>query len=663
MTQPVNVSRSVADAPRWFSAGDINGFFGLMVDNLAVMGFLAAVLVGVYQMPADVVFGRMFPGTALGVLVGDLLYTWMAVRLARRSGNASVTAMPLGIDTPTTIGLAFLVLGPAFVAFKQQGLDEHAAAIATWQLGMAGMMVMGVFKFVLSFVGAAIGRAVPRAGLLGAIAAIALMLIGFLPMLEVLSAPIVGMATLGVILYAVVARGRLPGKVPGVFAAFLLGTALYYTLGPLGLIGPGFHAPDALALRFALPVPTLAFIDGFAATVPYLPLYLPFGLLMVIGGINNAESARAAGDDFNTRDILLVEAISTLVAGLCGGVAQTTPYIGHPAYKKMGARAGYTLLTGVFIGVGGVVGYLSTLVEVLPLAVLAPILVFVSIEMTTQAFEASPPHHATAVAFSFFPAIARLLAIKLGDPNYVSPARFDELMHDHSHGLPELALIVALGNGFIITSMLWGGFLVALIDRRHFAAVMTLAVAALLTLFGIIHSVEAGGGMYLPWHLDGVAQTLCYQFAAAYAVLAMLVGLLSLQRQTMLAIVTLAAIGFGNASQAAECAKPARLMARVQLFFGAALADGQPLPEAEWLKFIDEEVTPRFPEGLTELSGRGQWRRPDGAISREPSRVLMLWYSPARSRDADIEAVRAAYKARFKQQSVMRVDGVDCVSF
>ena len=531
---PSRVSSSASKAslarPRWFAAGDINGFFGLMVDNLAVMGFLAAVLVGIYKMPAEVVFGRMFPGTALGVLVGDLLYTWMAVRLARRTGRDTVTAMPLGIDTPTTIGLAFLVLGPAFVAFKQHGLDEHAAAIATWQLGMAGMMVMGGFKFVLSFVGATIGRLVPRAGLLGAIAAIALMLIGFLPMLEVLSAPIVGLATLGVILYGVVARGPLPGNVPGVFAAFLLGTVLYYGLGPLGLIGPGYHAPGALTWRFALPWPSLGFIAGLASTWPYLPLYLPFGLLMVIGGINNAESARAAGDDFETRDILLVEALSTLVAGLCGGVAQTTPYIGHPAYKKMGARAGYTLLTGVFIGLGGVLGYLSTLVELLPLAVLAPILVFVSIEMTSQAFEASPARHATAVAFSFFPAIARLLAIKLGDPSYVAPERFKELLQADGHGLPELGLIVALGNGFIITSMLWGGFLAALIDKRYGAAVMTLLVAAVLTLFGIIHSVEAGGGMYWPWALSGVAQILVWQFAAAYGVLAVIITLLALQR-------------------------------------------------------------------------------------------------------------------------------------
>ena len=72
----------------------------------------------------------------------------------------------------------------------------------------------------------------------------------------------------------------------------------------------------------------------------YLPLLLPFGLLMVVGGINVSESARAAGDDYRTRDILLVEAVATLVAGVCGGVAQTTPYIGQPAYKH-GARSGY----------------------------------------------------------------------------------------------------------------------------------------------------------------------------------------------------------------------------------------------------------------------------------------------------------------------------------
>jgi adenine/guanine/hypoxanthine permease len=516
---------------RWSVAGDLNGFFGLVVDNLAVMAFLATVLVGLFKFPADIVFYRMFPGTAFGVLVGDLAYTWMAVRLSRRTGRGDVTAMPLGIDTPTTIGLALLVLGPAFARFKLDGLDEHAAAIATWHLGMAGMVVMGLLKLALSFAGAWVGRAIPRAGLLGSIAAIALMLIGFLPIVEVMQVPVVGFVSLGIVLYAIVAKGRLPGRIPGVLASVMAGLLLYYSLGPLGLAGPGYHAPGALTLRFALPVPSLGFVDGLRSVAAYLPLLIPFGLIVVIGGVNVNESARAAGDDYRTRDVLLVEAFATLVAGVCGGVAQTTPYIGQPSYKKMGARAGYTLLTGVFVGLGGIFGYISNLVELVPLAVLAPILVYVSIDITAQAFEATPGRHAAAVVFSFFPAIARLVAIELGNPDYVAPGHFSELLTSTAQGMPELAVIVALGNGFIITSMIWAGFLAALVDRRTAAAVATLLSGAVLTFFGVIHSVDPAGAMYLPWHLAGVGRTLAFQFTCAYVVLAVVIALLSLQRE------------------------------------------------------------------------------------------------------------------------------------
>jgi AGZA family xanthine/uracil permease-like MFS transporter len=100
------------------------------------------------------------------VLVGNLLYTLMARRLAARSGREDVTAMPLGLDAPTSIGMALLVLGPAFVACKAQGLDPHAAAMATWKLGMASLIVMGLLKLVLSFFGEAVTRALPRAALL-----------------------------------------------------------------------------------------------------------------------------------------------------------------------------------------------------------------------------------------------------------------------------------------------------------------------------------------------------------------------------------------------------------------------------------------------------------------------------------------------------------------
>ena len=517
--------------PAWIAPGDINGFFGLVVDNLSILGFLATALIGIFGFPAEIVFGRMFPGTALGVLVGNLIYTAMARRLARDSGRADVTAMPLGLDAPTTIGLALLVLGPAFVGFKQSGMDENAAALATWRLGMAAMIVMGVLKFALSFFGGLVQRVVPRAGLLGSISGIALMLMGFLPMLEAMRVPMVGFVTLGLLLYALVAKGPIPLRLPGVVFAFGIGIALYYGFGAVGFLGSGYHTPAMPQLRVALPWPTLGFIDGLPYLWPYLSLVLPFGLLMVVGGINVTESARAAGDDYRTRDILLTEAVSTLVAGLCGGVAQTTPYIGQPAYKHMGARQGYTLLTGLFIGLGGVLGYVSGLVELLPLAVLAPIIIYVAIDITVQAFDATPKPHAPAVVFAFLPAIAYLMTIKLGNPGIVPPEQFAQLFADASHGLPELAVIVMLGNGFIITSMIWATTLAALIDARPRRAAVTLLIGAAFTAFGVIHSVQPQGGMYLPWTLDGAAANMVVQFAAAYLALAIALTLASSVRR------------------------------------------------------------------------------------------------------------------------------------
>ena len=111
-TDQSSTDQPSAGQPSFFKLvpGDVNGFLGLVVDNLSVLALLAAILIGGYSIPADIVFGRMFPGTAFGVLVGDLIYTGLAVRLARRTGRNDVTAMPFGLDTPSTIGMALLVL-------------------------------------------------------------------------------------------------------------------------------------------------------------------------------------------------------------------------------------------------------------------------------------------------------------------------------------------------------------------------------------------------------------------------------------------------------------------------------------------------------------------------------------------------------------------------
>jgi hypothetical protein len=95
-----------------------------------------------------------------------------------------------------------------------------------------------------------------------------------------------------------------------------------------------------------------------------------------------------------------------------------------------------------------------------------------------------------------------------------------------------------------------------------------------------------------------------------------------------------------------------------ELHFGLSIPSGGKVTEHEWETFLSNVVTPRFPSGFTVLDARGQYRQADNEIVREPTKIIVVFYS-ARTRTASrrrIEEIRRAYKARFKQESVMRVD-------
>jgi AGZA family xanthine/uracil permease-like MFS transporter len=493
----MNAENAVSQHSFW---GETTAFLALFLDNVGVLIFFSAILVFTFNYPADIILTRMIPGTAVGICVGDLVYTWLAIRLRQRTGRADVTAMPLGIDTPSTIGIAYAVMGPAYVA-------THDAQL-TWHIGMATLFMIGAVKIVTSFFGGWVQRIIPTAGLLGPLAGIGLLLLGFLPILEIFNEAVVGMVALGLIFTALMSRMQLPGRLPGVLMAVLLGTGIHFALGYGGYLSE-FTAPS-LQMTFSLPAFSVEFLKSLPQSVKYLTIAIPFGILTIIGGINNTESARLAGDDYRTRDILLTEAFSSLIAAFFGGVAQTTPYIGHPAYKKMGATWWYTLLTGVLIGVCSVVGLLSLFVSLIPRAVIAPIFIFIGFEIMRQAYNNSPPKHSPAVSLSILPVIASLVLIIL--------SQFMGAMNITPDKLPlrlqtMFQTLTMLSNGFIITGLLWGSMLAFLIDHKARLAALCASVCAVFTLFGIIHSVMPTGELYLPWRIASHAH---YMLAAAY---------------------------------------------------------------------------------------------------------------------------------------------------
>ncbi len=258
-----------------------------------------------------------------------------------------------------------------------------------------------------------------------------------------------------------------------------------------------------------------------------LPVMLPFALATIVGGIDCTESAAAAGDEYDTRAILLTEGLASVAAGACGGVIQNTPYIGQPAYKAMGGRAAYTLATAIFIGAAGMFGWFTHLFEWLPEAAAFPILVFIGLEIFAQSFRATPERHFPALALAILPALAYLVLIAL-----------DQVLPD---GPPaaQAAVVVqslrCLANGFIVTSLLWASALAAMLDGKLARSAGYLGIAGICSLFGIIHSPLRPAAIALPQHVlaqmsqePAIRCQSPYHWAAAYALAAVLLMLLHL---------------------------------------------------------------------------------------------------------------------------------------
>lgn len=527
------------------TSGDANAFVGLSLDNLANLLLTVGLLGAVFAFPTEFALNYMIPGTAIGVLVGDLAFFRLALAHARKTGASAVTAMPLGIDTPSLFGMVFFVVGPSFAAQIALGASEQDAAMHAWHVGIGCIFLSGIFKIACAFASGWIRRLVPRAGLLGSLAAVAIALISFVPLMDVMAVPLVGIVALFLTLIALTGRFAFPFKVPSAVGALIASGVLYYLLFGLDLaLGTGLMPKSdpqgwQQAVDGLLPTGWFqAFAFGWLEALPdvfnFLPIVLPFALMTVIGGIDCAESAAAAGDDYRTETVIGIEGVATLIAALCGGVIQTTPYIGHPAYKAMGGRAGYVLLTALFIGAAGTLGFFGFIYLIIPKSILFPILIFIGLEIASQSFQATPRLHYPALVLACIPAFAELVTIFTG--NVLGAAQLTPESLPNPGLREQLFVLTLLGNGFFVTALVWASALACVLDRRIKAAAAFFAVASVCSLYGIMHSpLETSpivvpyipGAVAGPWMMSGdlplFVRTIPYQFALAYALVAVAV--------------------------------------------------------------------------------------------------------------------------------------------
>jgi hypothetical protein len=116
-------------------------------------------------------------------------------------------------------------------------------------------------------------------------------------------------------------------------------------------------------------------------------------------------------------------------------------------------------------------------------------------------------------------------------------------------------------------------------------------------------------------------------------------------------------------AQAPACQAGAKPMLRAEIYFGRNIGGHLGVSARQWARFVARELTPRFPDGLTVIDGEGQWRGPSGAIVHEPSKIVVVFVSDGAAVRERIAEAAAAYKRRFKQDSVAVVTRAVCVAF
>ncbi len=483
-----------------FYRRDLDGFFGLFVDNLVQLLLIVALCGGLCGMTGDnarFITHVILPGASISILFGNIFYGWQAHRLAKREGRTEVTALPYGINTPSLLVYVFFVMAPAY--------RETGSALDAWQMGLLACFGSGIIELFGSCVAERVRRATPRAALLSTLAGIA---IGFIAMafaLQVWSKPIVAMAPLAIVLITYFSNVRFPLGLPGGFVAIVIGTAIAWTMPAswtavtmsAEAVGEGFAARGFYLPQWSGAALWSVLAGDPAKWVPYLSVIVPMGLFNVIGSLQNIESAEAAGDKYPTAPSLAINGAGTMLAALFGSCFPTTIYIGHPGWKGLGARAGYSTLNGLVITLLCISGTISLVNAVVPIEVGYPIVLWIGIVITAQAFQATRKEHAPAVAIGLFPAIAGWGATVVFGAFLAAGGKdlFTLLVGDRGAEMSGFALhgLIVLERGYIFTCMIMAAVSAALIDRRFFTAAAWCVVGSIATFVGLCHTYVLRG--------------------------------------------------------------------------------------------------------------------------------------------------------------------------
>jgi AGZA family xanthine/uracil permease-like MFS transporter len=480
--------------PAFWVPGDWNGFFGLFTNVLLNVIVLTGLCLGVVHMPGNIVFGRILPALGVALPLGNLFYAYLAYQLATKSGRTDVTAMPYGPSVPHMFLVVFVIMLPTYLKTNDP--------IAAWDAGLAWAFIIGVIVTIGAFVGPTVRKYTPRAAMLGALAGISIAFISMRPAFQFFQVPWLGFLSFGIILISWMSRVRLPFGIPGGLAAVVIGTILAWVGEFTGLehiVDPSAVGAAFSAFGLHLPFPSGHFATGLAGIGPLLVTAVPLGIYNFTEGMNNVESASAAGDSYDLRKILLADGVGAMIGSVLGSPFPPAVYIGHPGWKAVGGRIGYSLATGVVIAAVCFLGITALLLAIVPLVAILPILLYIGLVIGAQAFEATPPRHAPAVILALLPNIANWCQSQIDGALGAAGTSAQAVGLDKLAGNGVIYHGMELfGGGATLAGLILGAIAAFIIDREFEKAAIYAAIGAVLAFFGFINGTQLAFGNSAP---------------------------------------------------------------------------------------------------------------------------------------------------------------------
>ncbi|MHC4042014.1 regulator [Bradyrhizobium sp. 23AC] len=510
--------------PALWTSGDWNAFFGFGTNILVNMLVLTGLLRFVLKMPDSLVFGRILPALGLMMCLSTFYYAYLAYRLAQKTGRNDVCALPSGVSVPHMFIVTFVIMLPITL--------KTGDPLKGWSAGLVWVFFQSFILMIGGFIAPFIRKITPRAALLGTLAGVSVTFISMRPALEMYMTPQIGLVCFAIILVSWFGGVKYPRGIPAGLVAIAAGMIIAWGsnlfglgLGGLSVKGVG----DAFAnFGFSVPIPAVGYVfSGFEFLGIILVTAIPFGIYDLVEAMDNVESAEAAGDEYPTTRVLTADGVVSLIGCLMGNPFINAVYIGHPGWKAMGGRIGYSAATGIMVIVLAWFGIISVLLALVPVVAISPILLYIGMLIGAQAFQTTPVKHAPAIVLALTPHLAAWAKLQIdtmlgstmnaaATVGGMAADKADAVKSAAIAALPQQGVfyhgLEVMGGGSILGGLILGAIGVFIIERDFEKASGFALVGAVLTYFGFMHgeAVGIGGGF-------GVTPAVALAYAAMAA--------------------------------------------------------------------------------------------------------------------------------------------------